>query len=376
MREMKKLIALLIALLLGSAAAESEMPIADDAIKVSVAHIRVAGDVMAHDHQLRIALQSDGSYDFSDSFEKIAPVLQNADYTIANLETVIAPDRPYTGYPVFNTPPTLLDALKNVGVDFLTLANNHMLDGGFNGLVSTVDAVEAAGFDHAGAYRSAEEAKTPTIVNVNGICLGFLCYTETANGNEKYNQRAREYGLKLMSRANYAKDVQTLREAGADFIICLPHWGTEYKREPDAEVRRKAKELVSAGVDIIIGSHPHVVQPIETLTVESEDGGEKSAIVVWSLGNFLSNMYKQYTYSGIIFDFVLEKTGNGACVVRESGYLPVYVLNREKIIQLFCSSANRESKPTVMTSGEFVDMRTTYDEITKLIGEDFNVLEK
>ena len=369
---MKKRIAMiLLALLFASACAQSDdptgVPIVEDALIHRTAHIRAVGDVMAHQHQLDLALRADGSYDFSEQMDWVKPSLRAADYTIANLETVIMPNRAYTGYPTFNTPPELLDTLRDAGVDFLTLANNHMLDGGFDGLVSTVDAVEAAGFDHAGAYRTPEEAGIPTIIEINGIRVGFLCYTETANANEKSNRRAREYGLSLTRYHNCEREIEALRAEGVDFVICLMHWGTEYKREPGSTEREMAKKLAAAGADMIIGSHPHVVQGIETITV-GENESSRTAVVAWSLGNFLSNMYLQYTYSGIILDFTLEKIGSGPCMVRDVGYVPVFVWNREKCIRLLCPG-RYTARLMGMRPEEYEKMRAAEAEIVDLIGE-------
>ncbi|MGI6240097.1 MAG: CapA family protein, partial [Christensenellales bacterium] len=282
---------LALALLAGAGfACAQEMPEVADAALRSV-RIRAVGDLMVHQKQLDIALESGGGYNFHPQYALIADSLSNADYTMANLETTIGQykGQAYSGFPRFNAPESLLQAISDAGVDFLTLANNHILDRYFEGLVQTVDFVEAYGFDHAGANRTREEADAPRVFEVHGIMIGVLSYTAHANDMERFcDPEAKEYGINYLYDADYAADVRALEDAGAEIVICLPHWGTEYLRKPDAIVRETAREMIAAGVDVILGSHPHMVQPIEFVTVET-DAGARRALVAWSLGNFISN---------------------------------------------------------------------------------------
>ena len=200
--------------------------------------------------QLEIARQPDGTYDFHPQFAMIAEALKDADYTIANLETTIGQfrDVPCSGFPRFNTPEALLDALRDAGVDFLSLANNHILDRFFEGLVKTVDRVEAWGFDYGGANRTPEEKDRPVVVTVNDIRVGMLCYTELTNAMDDYfSPEAEAYGVNYMCRADYAADVQRLRDAGAEVVLAMPHWGEEYWRRPEPNTVEQAKRLVAAG---------------------------------------------------------------------------------------------------------------------------------
>lgn len=237
---------------------------------------RAVGDIMSHRLQLTHALQDDGTYNYDSQFRYMKDALAGADYTIANLELSIAPDGKYSSYPFFRTPEAILDTLADCGVDMFTLANNHILDGFFEGLTHTIDRIEAHGFDHLGAYRTAAEAKKPCLKDINGIRFGFLAYTTALNGNDKRIEADQAaFCVKLLDEADFRADVQQLRDLGAEVVICLPHWGKEGKRSVAEECRAYARQMVDAGVDIILGSHPHVVLPIDTGEVDV--AGEKPA---------------------------------------------------------------------------------------------------
>ncbi len=373
-----KIRALFLALaLLFPAALAEDMPEVED-VTLPVAHIRAAGDLMMHEKQLTIARQSDGTYDFHPQYSLAAESLSAADYTMANLETTVGMynGQAYSGFPRFNAPESLLEAIKDAGVDFLTLANNHMLDRYFDGLKQTVDNVEAYGFDHGGAYRTSEEYATPTVVDVNGIRIGVLCYTAHANDMEKFcDPDAALYGLRYLYTADFAADVQAARDAGAEFIIAMPHWGTEYKRYPDQIVRDTARQMIAAGVDLIIGSHPHMVQPIEYLTVQT-DAGERTGLVAWSLGNFIDDMKTRYTDSGIILDFTLTRLADGTIALSDVGYVPVYCWRQDSMIRAIPSGEYLEERPEGMNDATYSRMKASYGELVKLIGDDFPALEK
>jgi poly-gamma-glutamate synthesis protein (capsule biosynthesis protein) len=342
-----KIRALLLALvLLVPAALAEDMPEVDD-VALPIAHIRAAGDLMMHEKQLTIARQPDGTYDFHPQYSLAAESLSAADYTLANLETTVGMynGQAYSGFPRFNAPESLLEAIKDAGVDFLTLANNHMLDRYFDGLKQTVDNVEAYGFDHAGAYRTPEEYSAPTVVDVNGIKIGILCYTDHANDMEKFcDPDAASYGLRYLYTADFFADVRAARDAGAEFIIAMPHWGTEYKRYPDQIVRDTARQMIAAGVDVIIGSHPHMVQPIEYVTVQT-DAGERTGLVAWSLGNFIDDMKTRYTDSGIILDFTITRSADGTIALSDVGYVPVYCWRQDSMTRTIPSGEYLQERP-------------------------------
>ena len=183
--------------------------------------VRAAGDIMVHDDELLSAKQDDGSYDFTSFFGEIADSLGDADYTMANLETTVgeAGSKGYTGYPNFHTPTSLLTALKGTGIDMLTTSNNHCLDRYFDGLVETLDSLDAAGFDHTGTFRNKQEYQTAYVKEVNGIKIGVVAYTYGTNGMEEDSDPdGVEWGIMYLSNANFEKSAQRLREAGAEVL--------------------------------------------------------------------------------------------------------------------------------------------------------------
>lgn len=378
MKILNKIFCLAAALFMIAVAVHAEdMPQIEDVPLRSV-RIRAVGDLMLHQKQLDDAYREDGTYDFDPQYMYAVESLSDADYTMANLETTIGlyGTQPYSGYPRFNGPESLLETIKEAGVDFLTLANNHILDRYYDGMVVTVNNVEAAGFDFAGAYRTQEEADTPVVVEVNGIRIGVLAYTDHTNGMEAFcDPRATLFGVKYLKDADFEADVQKLRDAGAEVIIAMPHWGTEYVREPDLYVRNYADKMIAAGVDVILGSHPHMVQPIEWVTVQTDEG-ERTALVVWSMGNFVDNMKVQYTDSGIIVDFTIVEDGEGGFDIVNVGYVPVYCWRQETVNQVICSGEYLEERPEGMTDATYSRMLASHKELTVLIGDDFELLVK
>ena len=342
------------------------------------ARIRAVGDLMAHQKQLNAALQPDGSYDFHPQYELIAPSLADADYTLANLETTIGQQegRAYSGYPMFNSPEALLDAVRDAGVDFLTLANNHILDRGMDGLLSTVENVEAWGFDFAGANRSPEEKAAPVVVDVNGISIGLLCWTEMTNGMEKANRAALEYGVNYLRDADIEGEAQRLRDAGAEVIVALVHWGVEYRRKPEKGTVDMARRMVAAGVDVVLGSHPHMVQPIEFVEAEDESGVVHRGLVAYSLGNFISNQGKQYTDTGILLEFTLRENKDGGFDIRDVGFVPTYCWRTSDMVRTLPSLMYPEEGPEGMESVAWNRLQASREELRALIDEEIPMLER
>lgn len=335
------------------------------------ARIRAAGDVMVHQRQLNMALQADGSYDFHPQFAMVADTLADADYTIANLETTVGRqgNEPYSGYPMFNSPEAVLEAVRDAGVDFLTLANNHMLDRRLEGLRSTVENVERFGFDHGGAYRSQEEKDRPVVATVSGIRVGLLCYTEGTNGIEAYiNREALAYSVSYLKDADFAGDVQRLREAGAEIVVALPHWGQEYRRQPEANTVALAQEMIAAGVDVVLGSHPHMVQPVEWVEVET-DVGLRRGLVAYSLGNFISNQSKRYTDSGIIVEFTLQEQEDGSVTVADAAVIPTFCWRQSDLIQTLPALSYYDAPPENMSNADWQRLRQSCDDVRTLMGD-------
>ncbi len=294
--------------------------------------IRCLGDFIIHDPLLEAAKTADGGYDFYSMIAPVADLIGDADYTIANVDGTIGASETYSGYPRFNSPVALLDALEAAGVDMLTLANNHALDSEYEGLIRQMDLLDARGMAHIGTARTQEESDTPFILEINGIRIGFLNYTTHANGRENScGKDAATFGLNLVFKnADFEGDAQRLRDAGAEVIVALMHWGTEYDRTEHDEQRVLTTRLGRAGVDVVVGGHPHAIQKIQWReATRTHDGGKQRTLVCYSRGNFLSNQQSRYQNCGIIFEFTLERKADGSIEVHSPGYIPIFVWREE-----------------------------------------------
>ncbi len=291
--------------------------------------IAAAGDLMIHRVTARAARAAGGgdAYDFRPTFASVAPYLSAADYTVVNLETRMAgPEFVYASFPRFNCPDSLTDALTLMGVDLCATANNHALDKEWVGLVNTLDRLDEAGIAHVGTYRSAEEKAVPLIVDIKGIKVAFINYTDILNIHHLPREYAVDY---LTDRGQMVAEVRAARAAGADVVIALMHWGLEYVTKPNPGQRSLAlgsedcAGLLSSGVDVILGAHPHVVQPAQWVPVDTPSG-PKNSYVVYSMGNFSSDMVRWRTDSGVIVYVHVRRTGQKVEVTGLE-YMAVYM---------------------------------------------------
>lgn len=274
-----------------------------------------AGDAMQHAAQLDAARQADGLYDYSDCFTDIAPLISGADYAVVNLETPIGGKGPYTGYPCFYAPASFADALVDAGFDLMLTANNHTLDRHARGLRSTISELDRRGIPHLGTYtdKEARGKALPMIQNIGGIRVGFLNYTYGTNGIEPRDGVVVDY----IDRQLIADDVAYTRLHGAEVIVVAVHWGDEYRLLPNASQRSLADYLTGLGVDMIIGGHPHVIQPME-MRYSAEYG--KNILVVYSLGNFISNMRTRDTRGGALVRVTVSREADGRARVSAADY--------------------------------------------------------
>lgn len=288
----------------------------------TVITLRFTGDIMCHDRQIAGALQKDGTYYMDDWFDPIRESLQKADLTVGNLETVFMGDeKEYTGFPKFNTPDEMADALVNAGFDVVTMANNHANDHRIEGIERTIQVLEEKGIAHTGTYAEEEDFDEQLIVDVKGIKVGILSYTDTFNSAPKKKWHVRELDKELVK-----KDVAAMKKNGAEFIVCMVHWGSEYEETPGSTQERNAMMLAQAGVDAIFGHHPHVIQTAEILQAEMPDGTVKAVPVAYSMGNFISNQQDRPRDMGVIFEVTVKKAGQtGEVTLEETAFIPTVV---------------------------------------------------
>ncbi|MEQ1746334.1 MAG: CapA family protein [Saprospiraceae bacterium] len=281
-----------------------------------------AGDIMGHAPQIKSAEFAPGKYDYRPCFRYIKPVLEQADIAIGNLELTLPGKGPYTGYPMFRSPDALADALRDAGFDILVTANNHANDSRGPGLVSTLETVRQLGFQQTGTFKNQRDRDLfyPLMVYRNGFKLALLNYTYDTNGVPTQPPTI----VNRIDTALIAADLAEARARKPHFVIVVMHWGLEYQLQENAEQRKLAQFLIRNGADMVIGAHPHVVQPIRTETATLPDGSAKSAVVVYSLGNFISNQQKPGTDGGILFQVdLLHRKGVPVAEVGNYGYIPI-----------------------------------------------------
>jgi poly-gamma-glutamate synthesis protein (capsule biosynthesis protein) len=256
---------------------------------------------MQHQAQIDAARRGGGTYDYSHCFSLVKDDIARADLAIGNLEVTLGGE-PYRGYPQFSAPDDYLFALKEAGFDILATANNHSLDRHRRGLERTLMLVDSAGLAAVGTYRDVADRvkRYPLVVEKNGLRIALLCATYGTNGIAATPPNI----VNSLDRNELAADICRARAMCPDAIIAIVHWGNEYQRQPNAEQRELAQWLIEEGVDHVIGSHPHVVQPIEL--VPSDEYPTQHA-VVYSLGNFISNMSKKGTDGGAMVRLELKK---------------------------------------------------------------------
>ena len=309
----------------------------------TVITIGAIGDIMMMAAQVNGAYNAEtDSYDFSRSFQGVANQFRSVDLMCGNFECTLAGKE--AGYSVkkredehadsFNAPDTVIDNLKDIGFDFLSTGNNHALDREMAGLLRTLDVLDEKGIYHTGTARSNAERDKPLIIDVKGVKIGFIAPTEIINKNDRLmNDEETEYAVTrlYLQQERLVSEIKALREAGADFIIAYPHWDKEHKKASNARTREAAKLLLESGVDLILGSHPHVVQSIEYVTVE-RDGQPYTGLVVYSMGNFISNMSNKKEVDplkyGLYVQLTLEKSLEGVTTLKSASYMPLLCFYR------------------------------------------------
>lgn len=286
----------------------------------TVVKLVFAGDVMGHEPQFKAALQADKTYAYEDNYRFVKSYISSADLAVANLEVTLA-GPPYSGYPTFSSPDALASALRDAGFDVLQTANNHTCDKGGKGLRRTLDVLDSLHLVHFGTYRSAEEAAAnhPLMQDVNGVRLAFLNYTYGTNGIPVPAGTV----VNIIDTALIHAGLDKAKRNGADFIIATYHWGLEYQRTESPDQVRIAEFSARHGADLVIGGHPHVVQPVKRTAAPDGD----SIWTAYSLGNYISNQRDRYKNGGIMVEVTLVKSARGT-YLKNIGYVPVWVYKK------------------------------------------------
>ncbi len=289
---------------------------------IRTARIAITGDLMVHSYQYKEAYDPNtGKYDFSHNFQDVKKYFNGANYVMGNLETVLGGEEiGISDYPTFNTPDSFLDAVKEAGFNYLTTANNHCVDRGTESLLRTIKKLDEYGIDHTGTYASREERDSILIKNINGITFAILSYTYGTNGMPYDN----DYNVNIMSEELIRNDIAGAKSYDTDFIVVLPHMGNEYEEYPNDTFKRWADVMFDAGADIILASHPHVLQPMEMRTLTKDDGTQRTGFIIYSLGNFISSQTTPPRNASIILNISFEKKDDEKAEITEVSYIPVW----------------------------------------------------
>ena len=323
------------------------LPAPEPLTVVSTATIAATGDLLMHLPVINSGLQPDGSYEYSSMFRYLAPYATAADYAAANLETTLCGSSngyPYSGYPKFNCPDGLVPSAAAAGFDMLLTANNHCNDTGTTGFDRTLRVIADNGLASLGTKATTEEPDY-RIVELNGISVGLICYTYTVpieSGQPNVNglpltggtaDRINQFDYEQLDAfyARFQAQLDAMRDAGAEATVLFIHWGEEYQLNANRWQKTIAQALCDLGVDVIIGTHPHVVQAVEFLT--SATDASHHTLCLYSTGNAVSNQRKgsvsalnsAHTEDGVLFRVTFARYSDGSVVLEHADAIPLWV---------------------------------------------------
>ena len=293
----------------------------DSSVTISIS---VVGDLMCHTPQFEYARVEKDSFDFSPVYRNVKKYLESSDFTFGNLETVTAGKEigGYTGYPFFNTPAAYITALKDAGFDLLVTANNHSLDRSEKGIIRTINEIDSRNLKYVGTYTSQQDRDSIRIFDIKGIKISVLAYSYGTNGNPI--PKGKNYLINLIDYGLIEKDILSAKVNGAELVLVHFHFGEEYRREPVQFQKDVVDKTIELGADIIIGGHPHVLQPINFY--KNNNSKLDTGFVAYSMGNFFSNQRDRYKDAGMILTINIRKDFvNNKLEISAVKYLPTWV---------------------------------------------------
>lgn len=300
--------------------AESNEIFEDSIITVTISFV---GDLMCHSTQYNYVRVENDSFDFRPVYKEVKDYLSSSDLMVGNLETVTAGRKAgYSGYPFFNTPDDYIAALGYSGFDLLTTANNHSLDQGEKGVQRTIEQITLNNLNYVGTFSSQRDRDSIRVFDLNGITVAVLSYTYGTNGIPK--PKGKDFIVNLIEHDLIDRDISDARKTGCDLVIVSYHFGEEYKRFPNQYQNEVVNQTIKSGADIIIGSHPHVIQPVDYY--KTQNAKLDSGFIAYSLGNFISNQRWRYSDAGVILNIELTKNiSTDSIFISGVNYLPTWV---------------------------------------------------
>lgn len=286
-------------------------------------HLSFVGDLMCHEHQFKYAQLGPDSFDFNPCFEQVKPWLEKADLMMGNLETTLTGSAVgYSGYPTFNSPDAYLKAIQAAGFDFLVTSNNHSMDKGEAGVLRTLSKLDEMGMPHTGTFASQADRDSVRVIEVKGMRLAVLNYTYGTNGIPL--PAGKPWTVNLIDTALIRRDIAAARKTTAELVLVFYHFGDEYQRLPGAYQKAMVNHAIKCGADLIIGAHPHVIQPVDYF--KTNGGRLDTGFVAYSLGNFISNQYDRYKDAGLILNLELTRNKNtGSIRISDASYVSTWV---------------------------------------------------
>lgn len=368
---------------------------------LSTAKISAMGDMLMHLPCIEAAKVSDG-YDFTPFFRYLQDYIRQADYAVANLETTLAgPTREYKGYPNFNCPDEIVSSLQSVGFDMLLTANNHCYDTGTKGYHRTQEILTAAGMDYIGSVPN-EETPQYLIKDVNGISIGMICYTYEDNSDPNVvapnGTPMKDADETLINSFNVNEletfyqriegQINEMKDKGAEALVLYIHWGVEYQVKENQTQNAIAQKMCDLGIDVIVGGHPHVIQPMELLTSGTDESHK--TLCLYSTGNALSNQRRDlmnlntgHTEDGILFNFTFAKYSDGTVRVEDASVIPTWI-NKYKssstgkdVYDIYPLDTQIEDWKTQMDMSDSTEKkaRESYDRTMKIVAEGMEQIE-
>lgn len=368
---------------------------------LSTAKISAMGDMLMHLPCIEAAKVSDG-YDFTPFFRYLQDYIRQADYAVANLETTLAgPTREYKGYPNFNCPDEIVSSLQSVGFDMLLTANNHCYDTGTKGYHRTQEILTAAGMDYIGSVPN-EETPQYLIKDVNGISIGMICYTYEDNSDPNVvapnGTPMKDADETLINSFNVNEletfyqriegQIKEMKDKGAEALVLYIHWGVEYQVKENQTQNAIAQKMCDLGIDVIVGGHPHVIQPMELLTSGTDE--KHKTLCLYSTGNALSNQRRDlmnlntgHTEDGILFNFTFAKYSDGTVRVEDASVIPTWI-NKYKssstgkdVYDIYPLDTQIEDWKTQMDMSDSTEKkaRESYDRTMKIVAEGMEQIE-
>ena len=315
MKHLSRILPLAVATLFAVGCTTTEPRYEEPTIACDTIRLVFGGDFMQHMPQVNAARTADGGYDYSHSTEYVAPMFREADIAVINLETTITTTGNYSGYPCFASPAAIVEEFKAMGIDVALLANNHCCDRMARGIDTTIEQLNQHGIAHTGVYTDSLDYVQNNILHLesHGVRFALVNYTYGTNGIEAPKGKHVNY----IDTIAIKRDLRTINRDSVDCVIACMHWGNEYERKENSEQRRLAALLQREGVDVIIGSHPHVVQPFYA---------DSTSVIFYSLGNFVSNQRKRYTDGGIIAEVEVIKCDTVEGLRYRATAHPIWVL--------------------------------------------------